>query len=408
MISFPSRRTARRVVVATGVVALVATGVVAAADTGSTDPAGDYRLATATTTDVTSTLPGVGTVEAASTAEIGFPTDGTIASIEVAGGDTVAAGDVVATLDSTGLERGLTEARDTLAQAEWRLEQARAGEPVTGAADPDTGGDTSGASGPATAESATAESASAEELAAYEKEVDAAAAAVAVAEQALAQATVVSPIEGTVMSVESEVGDDVAAAAPVVVVEGAGGLQVTTSVSVAELPDVEVGQAATIDLDGSSETLDGEVVAVAEAPMDDGESYRVTVAASDLTQLASGVLADVAIVTATTEGALAVPTSAVATTGTSSTVTVLDNGQATTQPVQVGTVGPTWTEILDGLEEGTEVVLADLTAPLPTSATDAATGTSGGAGGGQFQFPGGGAGGGGAPPGGFGGGQFPP
>jgi HlyD family secretion protein len=45
--------------------------------------------------------------------------------------------------------------------------------------------------------------------------------------------------------------------------------------------------------------------------------------------------------------------------------------------VQTGAVGEAWTEITDGLEVGQTVVLADLDAPLPSSATNAqGTGSS--------------------------------
>ena len=59
--------------------------------------------------------------------------------------------------------------------------------------------------------------------------------------------------------------------------------------------------------------------------------------------------------------------------------------------MQTGAVGETWTQITDGLDVGQTVVLADLDAPLPTSATDTqSTGGFGGPGG----FGGGGGGGG--------------
>ena len=66
---------------------------------------------------------------------------------------------------------------------------------------------------------------------------------------------------------------------------------------------------------------------------------------------------------------MAVPTGAVAVQGDRAMVTVFDGGKTSEVTVQTGAVGEVWTEITDGLEVGQAVVLADLDAPLPTSAT---------------------------------------
>jgi hypothetical protein len=79
---------------------------------------------------------------------------------------------------------------------------------------------------------------------------------------------------------------------------------------------------------------------------------------------------------------VAVPTSAVTVEGGRATVTVLEDGKPSDVTVQTGAVGEVWTEITDGLAIGQTVVLADLDAPLPTSATDTQiTGGFGGPGG---------------------------
>jgi hypothetical protein len=88
------------------------------------------------------------------------------------------------------------------------------------------------------------------------------------------------------------------------------------------------------------------------------------------------------IVTASVVSAVAVPTSAVTTSGDAHTVTLFDGATTSTATVQVGAVGATWTQITGGLTPGQRVVLADDDQPLPSSATDAAragtrTGTGG-------------------------------
>jgi hypothetical protein len=57
------------------------------------------------------------------------------------------------------------------------------------------------------------------------------------------------------------------------------------------------------------------------------------------------------------------------------TVTVLEGDKTRTVVVQVGVVGDTWTQITGGLQAGEQVVLADVNAPLPSSATDTSSRT---------------------------------
>jgi hypothetical protein len=74
---------------------------------------------------------------------------------------------------------------------------------------------------------------------------------------------------------------------------------------------------------------------------------------------------------------------------------VLKGGAAEPTAVQVGVIGDTWTEITSGVTAGEEVVLANLAAPLPGSATASSSSSSSNSTtpGGGFGFPGGGQGG---------------
>jgi HlyD family secretion protein len=222
-------------------------------------------------------------------------------------------------------------------------------------------------------------STSAAALLAAQREVDAAAAHVAVAQQALAQATIVSPIAGTVVAVDMAAGDSVTAgsATETIVVVGAGGYEINTTIGVDILPKISVGDDATIVPDGTTTSLPGSVVAIGLTP-DSSGAYPVTVglAGSDVSGLRNGSLASVSIVLKSAASALAVPTSAVHAANNRHTVTVRDGGSTKMVTVQVGAIGSTWTQITGGLTAGQEVVLADLGAPLPSSATAAANGTT--------------------------------
>jgi multidrug efflux pump subunit AcrA (membrane-fusion protein) len=227
------------------------------------------------------------------------------------------------------------------------------------------------------------------DLIAYQKAVDAAALQLAVAEQAVAQATIVSPIAGTVVAVDFAVGDDVIAgsATQTIVIVGAGGYEVTATIGVDDLRAVKVGQAATIVPDGSDHPIKGQVVniGIAGTSASGTTSYPVVIGIDgDSSGLRNGSIASVAIVTSAATRALAVPTSAITTQGTRHSVSVLQGSEQKTVRVGVGAMGSTWTQITSGLRAGQTVVLADMHAALPGSAKDASTARNN-----QGRFPGG-------------------
>lgn len=264
------------------------------------------------------------------------------------------------------------------------------GGPTVGSGSP--GGAPTGTGTDAPSAGAATSSPTAEELIAYQKAVDAAVLEVAVAEHAIDQSTIVSSIAGTVVAVGMGPGDSVTAgsATQTIVIVGDGGFEVTTSISVADLPDVAVGQGAVVVPDGPSEAIEGEVVRIGVAPESSGSgaTYALTIGLDgDTSSLGNGSVASVAIVTESSGAGLAVPTSAVTASGDRTTVERVVDGEATETEVEIGPIGDRWIAIADGLSAGDTVVIADLDEPLPGSATEASstsgsTATSG--------FPGGG------------------
>ena len=263
--------------------------------------------------------------------------------------------------------------------------------PTEGSAPDSSASPSSEGSSPSSDGSATAQAPSAADLVSYQKAVDAATAQVAVAQQALDQATITTPIAGTVVAVNMSIGEAVSdATTQHIVVQGAGGLEATTTVGVEEVATVKVGQRASVTPDGSSKRLDGTVSVVSAAPISsDSTDYRVTIALHDPeVSINNGSTGTVNIVTEQSDTGLAVPTSAVSTIGTGHVVTLDDGGSTRQVAVQVGVVGEEWTSITSGVTAGQEVVLADLDQPLPGSATESSGNDDG-----DVMFPGGGGGG---------------
>lgn len=367
-VRFPSledRRRARRhrrrnvalVAAAVVVLALAATavGVTRARTAGATG----YRTSAVERHDVTSSITNVATIEPTAQAAVAFPTSGTVATVSVKVGDTVTAGQQLATIDPSSLDAKVTAAEAVLTKAQLRLTEA--GEGGTQAT----------------------------------QAVTEAEQALAVAQQARAQATLTAPIAGRVEAVTLTVGQSVSSGSTSdrIVIAGSNELEAVTTVTVDQVPKVKVGAAATVVPDGGRTALAGTVREVAVAPTTStsgASAYRVVIGFDPpVTDLGNGSTGTATIVTGTAHDAVVVPTSAVTRNGTLSTVAVVDGEQVTTTRVQVGVIGAEWTEITSGVQVGQTVALADLGQALPSSATDAANANRRGVGGANG-FPGGG------------------
>jgi multidrug efflux pump subunit AcrA (membrane-fusion protein) len=203
-----------------------------------------------------------------------------------------------------------------------------------------------------------------------------------VAEANLAEATVVSPIAGTVLSVSASVGE-METGDTAFVVAGLHSFQVVADVPVTNMPQLKVGEKASVRPDGSSSALSGTVVSIGLIP-DSGSSspatYPVTIGLSGQpTGLHPDGLATVTITTARSSG-VSVPTSAVHGSGKKATVTVYSGGKVRTVKVKIGTMGPVMTRITSGLTPGEKVVLANLDQPLPNNNPSTGPGGPGGPG----------------------------
>jgi multidrug efflux pump subunit AcrA (membrane-fusion protein) len=154
-----------------------------------------------------------------------------------------------------------------------------------------------------------------------------------------------------------------------------GNVEVTINVTENDIRSIKVGQRAQVSADGAQAALAARVTSIGLLGASDSgtASYPVVVSlAGAPLSLASGADASVSIVTATASNVVTVPSSAVtrAATGSTGIVRVLVGDVVTPKRVQIGAVGPVRTQIVGGLKPGQHVVLADLTAALPSSSTN--------------------------------------
>jgi HlyD family secretion protein len=285
--------------------------------------------------------------------------------------------------DETALSQAEAALSTTLGQAATAVQQsASSATTATKTTTGSTGGSQSGSRG------GSSTPPSADQIAADQASVDAANAQLAANQQNLAAANLVSPIDGTVAQVDVVSGQSAAANSSTakIVIIGAGGNQVTTAVNDNQVGQVKPGQPATITPDGAAKPLTGKVVAIgalSSTTTGGSASFPVTISVDGGgPALFAGSTAGVAITLGTAQAPVTVPTSAVHTAGAASVVTTLVDGKPASKRVTVGVIGATVTQITEGLNAGDEVVLADLSQPLPSATTGAGTrGLTGGGGG---------------------------
>jgi RND family efflux transporter MFP subunit len=215
------------------------------------------------------------------------------------------------------------------------------------------------------------------QIAADTAAVDAAQAQLAVAKQAVGEATLTSPISGTVGAVAVTAGQTVAASSSTATISivGAGTMSVDVDIALAEIDLVKVGETAQVTVDGRSAPFSGHVTYVGgtntASSTGSSATYAVTVTLDTAdARLFDGMGTHVAIVTGVAHDVLSVPISAMHEFGSLTTVDVLRNGRETSTRVTLGVRGDARVEIRSGLAAGDRVVLADMSAAVPSSSSN--------------------------------------
>ena len=365
------------------------------------------------------TVSADGTVAAADTDDLSFTSAGTVTAVNVAAGDTVKKGQVLATLDSAALQAAVTDAQSTVADAEATLSD-----------DTDAG-------------------ASDAQIEADQSSLDTANDSLTSANEALAGAQLVATFNGTVATVGISVGDQLSSggtggtgqtgtgsgsgktagnlgsstgstgqgntsssssastSTAQIQVISTGKFTVDLSLDSSDISNVKVGQVASVAVSTSTATTGrngfggfgggnfggfGNTAATANqsssgstttttttpATTDTGPkglvtevgkvadassgvaSYPVTVAFDDTSGAFNvGATVTVAITYDEVTDAVQVPTLAISTgTDGGSTVTVSKDGKEETRTVTTGLVSGAMTQITSGITEGETVVLA--------------------------------------------------
>ena len=332
---------------------------------GSSTPTGlvvTTETASVTTGTIQQTVPSSGTIEPASQASLNFGVSGTVNAVNVKAGQTVTAGEVLATVDTTALSDDLDAAQAQLSSAEARLAADQASSASTTTIDSDQAAVTS-------AESSLSN-----------------------AQTALNDASLTSTIAGTVASVSLTVGQQVTgtgtgggtgstgtgsdSAASVasaatgstgtgsssaqIVVVGTDSYIVNTTVDDTQIGQIADGDQADIIPTGSTTTDYGTVASISliGSESSDVTTFPVVInVTGDPTGLYAGSTADVSIIVKRLNDVTEVPTAAISYNSSGeATVTQVVNGSHVVKSVTVGAAESGETQITSGVKAGDKVL----------------------------------------------------
>jgi multidrug efflux pump subunit AcrA (membrane-fusion protein) len=367
---------------------------------------------TVSTGTITKTVSSSGTIEPASTADLNFGSSGKVTAVKVSVGQTVTAGQALATIDDASLSASLAQAQATLASDQAQLSSDQS------------------------------DSASSAQIASDNAQIASAETQVTSAQTSLNDATLTSTIAGTVAAVNLTVGQQVtgssassgasssgssasgssslgasstgtSAASPSassssssssstsssssaqIEVVSTGSYIVNGTVDATDVGQVNVGDQATLTGTGASANVYGTVASVGLlATTTSGvSSFPVVI---DVTGSPSGLYggasATISIVTQELQGVIVVPTTAIHYSGNNTTVTVDSDGSKVSRTVTIGAASGSDTQVTSGLAVGDKIYVTEITfkGGLGTGSRGSGSSLFSGGGTGAGGFPGGG------------------
>jgi HlyD family secretion protein len=225
----------------------------------------------------------------------------------------------------------------------------------------------------------------ARDVAVYQAQVDESAAALAQAQAKLDDAVIIAPFDGTVLTIQVNEGEWASTGAPAIVLADTSGYILDLNVDEADVAEVADGQTVYLSFDAlQGATITGTVAFVAPSSTNEGGAVayaaRIRFAPGQL-PLRLGMTASVKIVVARADDALLVPNRAITADREARRYYVTrlgPGGLAQLLEVRIGLRDGSQTQILEGLQEGDQVVLPVVPAQGQTQ------GSFGGGGAGPF------------------------
>ncbi|WP_112136403.1 efflux RND transporter periplasmic adaptor subunit [Glycomyces dulcitolivorans] len=340
--------------------------VLAAGGTAAYLLLGDAEPATAATTvevergDVSLTASASGTVAAARSWSLGFETEAEVTEVNVAAGDVVAEGDVLAAIDDTEASEDVDDAQTALDEAEDELDEAETDASEAESCETAAAATDQAAMGGQTGTSCDTSSGTDAILTAQQR-LNQAEADLEDAEAALDATVITAPADGTVMSVSASEGTVLAAGTALIEFADLSSVTVAADFAEADAAALTVGQAVTVTF-GDDPAVDAQVGAIdlVGTATDSLVTYGVTIGLAEAPEDAlAGSTATVTVVLDSAPDTLWVPAAALQDIDgdTATAVVVNDDGTTETRDVVLGLRGDDGVAIASGLGEGDTVSL---------------------------------------------------
>jgi macrolide-specific efflux system membrane fusion protein len=362
-----------------GIVAILAIGGWLVIGSGGKKP--DMVTAVVTRGDIEQTVLATGVLEPSKLVNVGAQASGQVKKLHVELGDTVKAGDPIAEIDSRTQANTVSNAQASVANA--RAQRSAAAANLTEAQlnfDRQQRLYAEGAAAKSDFEAAQANLANARaSLAASDAQIRQASLQLNTAETNLGYTKIVAPMDGTIVAIVTEEGQTVNAnqsAPTIVMLAQLDRMTVSAEISEADVEKVTTGQTVYFTtLGNADERHYATLRAIAPAPTSIESQNSSSSSASSTSavyynglfdvdnadgKLRTGMTAQVYIVQASAEDTLIVPASALERRGRNRIVRVVGNdGKIEERPVKVGISTSVEAQVLSGLKEGEQVVVAE-------------------------------------------------
>nr|WP_326183750.1 efflux RND transporter periplasmic adaptor subunit [uncultured Oscillibacter sp.] len=171
------------------------------------------------------------------------------------------------------------------------------------------------------------------------------------------EGNVIAPQAGTLVTMNAVENSYISNTMPLAVIDGADQMKVTASVSEALVPKIAAGDTADVYVSATGESFAAVIRSVEQAANAQTKLYTVILTVpADVTDLLSGMFADVTFHTDVSENAVVVPTEAILTSNDIQYVYVVEDDTAKYVEITTGLNGSGVTEVLSGLKEGQQLV----------------------------------------------------
>ncbi|HWS32703.1 MAG TPA: efflux RND transporter periplasmic adaptor subunit [Actinoplanes sp.] len=402
-VALAGRRRLIWLAVAVVVLALIAFGVVRALTAGAAEEvSAKSEIVKADKGEVTTEVATTGTLQAAQTRSLSFAVSAEVETVKVRAGNTVTAGQVLATVDDADAAERVDDATEALSDAQDKLTAAKsaststtstgcnvaaayvepssspsASEPVPASPSPAATATPSASAKPSATRTSTKPSAprattstcastgggsrgggssSTDAILSAQQRVNAAEVTLEEAEEALAGTRIVAPIAGKILTVGGKVGSSAKSGSAFITLADVYDMQISADFPEADADHLEVTQKAVVTLaDRAGETFAATVVQVDPVGTSDGTLTRFGVVLSfdeAPAELLVGQSANVRVTTGSKENVLRVPSTAVHDVSGENGTVLKDGAEVA---VKLGLRGDQYTEITSGLTESDSV-----------------------------------------------------